>query len=418
MDIPRGEEVARSKRIRRIVTGVIVVVVVAGTTYALSRLKPAAPTVDRGMIMIDTVKRGELLRQHRGLGTLVPEDTRWIPATTQGRVERRLVLPGTRVTAATIILELSNPELEQTMRDAELQLKAADADFTNLRKQLETELLNLQSQAASVQALYHQAKLQAETDEQLLKDGLVSELNYKRSKLTAEEMEKRNKIEQQRVAVQAESAKARLTAQQAQVDQRRAQYELRKSQVDALKVRAGLDGVLQVLPVEVGQQVAPGTNLARVADPTRLKAEIRIAETQAKDVLIGQKAIVDTRNGVVEGRVVRIDSAVQAGTVTVDVAFTGPLPPGARPDMNVDGTIEIERLQNVLYVGRPVQGQPNSTVGLFKLIEGGREAVRVQVKLGRSSVNTIEVVEGLVEGDQVILSDMSAQDNVDRVRIG
>lgn len=418
MDIPRGEEVARNRRIRRIITGVLIVIVVVATTVALSRLKPAAPTVDRATVLIDTVKRGELIRQVRGLGTLVPEDIRWIPATTQGRVERRLLQPGTQVKADSVILELSNPELEQNLKDAELQLKAAEADYTNLQKQLDTELLNQQAQAATVQAAYNQAKLQAETDAELLKEGLVSELNFKKSKLSAEEWAKRNEIEQKRVVVQAESAKARLTAQQAQVDQRRALYELRKNQVGALKVRAGFDGVLQLVPVEVGQQVAPGTNLARVADPTRLKAEIRIPETQVKDVQIGQKATVDTRNGIAEGTVVRIDPAAQAGTFTVDVAFNGPLPPGARPDINVDGTIEIERLQNVLNVGRPVQGQPNTTVGLFKLIEGGREAVRVQVKLGRSSVNTIEILEGLQEGDQVILSDMSAQDAVDRIRLG
>lgn len=259
MDIPRGEEVARNKKIRRIITGVLIVVVVVVTTVALSRLKPAAPTVDRATVLIDTVKRGELLREVHGLGTLVPEDIRWIPATTQGRVERRLLLPGMHVKADTVILELSNPELEQNLKDAELQLKAADADFTNLRKQLDTELLNQQAQAATIQALYHQAKLQAETDEQLLKEGLVSALNFKKSKLSAEEMATRNDIEQKRVAITAESAKARLAAQQAQVDQRRALYDLRKSQEDALKVRAGFDGVLQVVPVEVGQQVAPGT---------------------------------------------------------------------------------------------------------------------------------------------------------------
>jgi HlyD family secretion protein len=418
MDIPRGEEVARRRRIRQIITGVLIVIVVVATTVALSRLKPAAPTVDRATVLIDTVRRGELIRQVRGLGTLVPEDIRWIPATTQGRVERRLLQPGTHVKADSVILELTNPELEQNLKDAELQLKAAQADYTNLQKQLDTELLNQQAQAATVQAAYNQAKLQAETDAELLKEGLVSELNYKKSKLTAEETAKRNEIEQKRVVVQAESAKARLTAQQAQVDQRRALYELRKNQVDALKVRAGFDGVLQLVPVEVGQQVAPGTNLARVADPTRLKAEIRIPETQVKDVQIGQKATVDTRNGVVEGTVVRIDPAAQAGTFTVDVAFNGPLPPGAKPDINVDGTIECERLENVLYVGRPVQGQPNSTVGLFKLIDGGKEAIRVQVKLGPSSVNTIVILEGLKEGDQVILSDMSAQDTVDRIRLG
>jgi HlyD family secretion protein len=390
---------------------------VVGVTVALSRLKPAAPTVEKGTLWFGTVKRGEMLRNHRGLGTLVPEDIRWIPARTQGRVEERLIYPGTKVSAHDVIMILSNPELEQQVQDAELALKVTEAAFANLKVQLESELLNQRAGAAQVESAYRQALLAAETDEQLRKEGLTSELVAKRSALQASELKQRDEIEKKRLEIAAESVRARLASQQAQVDQSRALHELRKKQLDSLKVRAGFDGVLQLLAVEVGQQVAPGTNLARVANPTRLKAEIRIAETQAKDVQIGQKAEIDTRNGIVMGRVSRIDPAVQNGTVTVDVALEGTLPPGARPDLSVDGTVEIERLADVMYVERPVQGQPNSTVTLFKVVEDGGGAERVQVKLGRSSVNFIEVLAGLQVGEQVILSDMSAQDGRDRVRL-
>ena len=417
MDIPRGEEVARRRKFKRIVTGLLLIIGVAAVTYVLGTLKPAAPEVDGATLWPDTVKRGEMLRQVRGLGTLVPEDIRWIPATTQGRVEKRLVLPGTMVKPDTVILELSNEELIQTAQDAKLRYNAALADVDNLRASLDTELINQRAQAATVEAGYKEAKLQAEIDEQLFKEGLGSELNFKRSKVRAEELATRWALEQQRLDVHKESTRARLVAQQAQVDQARALMDLRQSQLDALKVRAGMNGVLQLLAVDIGQQVGPGTNLARVSDPSRLKAEIRVAETQAKDVIPGQKAMVDTRNGIVPGRVIRVDPASSGGTVAVDIALEGDLPPGARPDLSVDGTIEIERLTDVLFVGRPVQGQANSTIGLFKITPDGREAERVQVKLGRSSVNTIEIVEGLKEGDRVILSDMSAQDAVDRIRI-
>jgi HlyD family secretion protein len=387
------------------------------TTVGLSKLKPAAPSVDKGTLLIDTVKRGLMLLQVHGLGTLVPEEIRWIPASTQGRVDKRLVLPGTTVKADTIILELSNPDVEQAYVDAELQLKAAEADLTNLRVQLNTDLLNQRAAAEQVLSAYRQAKLQADMDTQLAKEGLQSNLLLKRSLLVAQELKTRSEIEEQRLAIREESDKARLAAQQSQVDQKRALYDLRKKQLDSLKVRAGVDGVLQLLPVDVGQQVTIGTNLARVANPHRLKAEVRIAETQAKDIQIGQVAFIDTRNGIMPGRVSRIDPSVVNGTRTVDVVLEGPLPQGAVPDLSVDGTIEIARLPEVVYVGRPVQGQSNSTVGLFKVSEDGSEAVRVQVKLGRSSVNTIEIVDGLKVGDRVILSDMSAQDAVDRIRL-
>lgn len=416
MDIPRPDQ-ARKKRLRRIAYGVGAALLIVGVSYGLSRLQPAAPTVELATLWPDTVKRGEMLRQMRGLGTLVPEDIRWIPSVTEGRVERILGRPGLLVKPETILIELSNQELEREALDAVLQLKAGEADYTNLRVQLESQFLNQRAAAASVQAEFSQAKLQAEVDEQLFKEGLTSELIFKRSKLRAEEFVTRHALEQQRLAIASEAVQAQLAAQRTRVDQLRALAELRKRQLDALRVRAGMEGVLQSVPVEVGQRVAPGTNLARVVNPARLKAEIRVAETQAKDLQIGQVASVDTRNGIVAGRVVRIDPAAQQGTVAVDIAFDGPLPQGARPDLSVDGTIEIERLPDVMFVGRPVHGQPNSTVGLFKIINDGRDAVRVQVKLGRSSVNTIEIVEGLQVGDRVILSDMSAWDAFDRLRL-
>jgi HlyD family secretion protein len=353
----------------------------------------------------------------RGLGTLVPEEILWIPATTDGRVVRRFVLPGSPVTADTVVLELTNPELEQLALDAEWQLRAAQAQLNSLKAQLESQLLDQKAAAATVQSEYQQAKLNAEKDEELAKLGLGASLNVKLSKAKAEALTTRNSIEQQRLQVSSDSVKAQLDAQKARVEQLRALYELKRTQLDSLRVRAGAEGVLQELPVEVGQRVTAGTILAKVAQPTRLKAQLKIPETQAKDVQIGQVASIDTRNGIIPGSVMRVDPAVQNGTVTVDVKLEGALPKGARPDLSVDGTIEIERLTDVLYVGRPAFGQPNSTVGIFKLEPGGKEATRVQVKLGRSSVNTIEILSGLQVGDQVILSDMSAWDAFNRIRL-
>ncbi len=416
MDVARPKSVARNKKIRRTVYAGLAAVAMLLITLGLSRLKPAAPSVERATVWVDTVKRGAMLRQVRGLGTLVPEDTRWIPATTEARVERYVLRPGASVKPDSIILELSNPQLEQEKTDAELRLKASEAALANLKVQLQNEYLAQQAAAANVQADYITAKLQAEMNEELAKQELVSDLILKQSKVQAEALGKRNEIEEKRLASNAESVQARLAVQQAEVDQFRALAELRRSQYDALHVRAGVEGVLQLVPVEVGQRVTLGTNLARVADPSRLKAELRIAETQAKDIQIGQPSVIDTRNGIVAGRVARIDPAVQNGTVLVDVQITGDLPKGARPDLSVDGTIELERLTSVLYVGRPAFGQELSTVGLFKLGASG-EAARTQVKLGRSSVNTIEIVQGLKEGDQVVLSDMSAWDAFDRVRL-
>jgi HlyD family secretion protein len=303
------------------------------------------------------------------------------------------------------------------VQDVDLQLKGAEADYANLRVKLESQKLDQRAVAASVQADYSQAKLQAEANEELYKKGLLSGLQYKLAKTKAEELSTRCEIEEKRIAISSESTEAQLAAQQAKIDQLRALYQLRRNQLNSLNVRAGGDGVLQQLSVEVGQQVTPGTNLARVADPSHLKAELKIAETQAKDILVGQNANIDTRNGIITGRVSRIDPAVQQGTVTVDVLLIGELPKGARPDLSVDGTIELENLTNILYVGRPVHGQANATIGIFKLDSTGKEAFRVTVKLGRSSVNIIEVLEGLSVDDQVILSDMSAWDAYSRIRL-
>jgi HlyD family secretion protein len=416
MDIPRPD-VARKRRLRRVMYGVAGIILVPLITWGLSTLKPAAPTVEKATVWTDTVKRGPMLIQVRGLGTLVPEEILWIPATTDGRVVRRFVLPGSPVTADTVVLELTNPELEQLALDAEWQLRAAQAQLNSLKAQLESQLLDQKAAAATVQSEYQQAKLNAEKDEELAKLGLGASLNVKLSKAKAEALTTRNAIEQQRLQVSSDSVKAQLDAQKARVEQLRALYELKRTQLDSLRVRAGAEGVLQELPVEVGQRVTAGTILAKVAQPTHLKAQLKIPETQAKDVQIGQVASIDTRNGIIPGSVMRVDPAVQNGTVTVDVKLEGALPKGARPDLSVDGTIEIERLRDVLYMGRPAFGQPNSTVGIFKLEAGGKEAARVQVKLGRSSVNTVEILSGLQVGDQVILSDMSAWDAFNRIRL-
>ena len=399
--------------------GVVGVIVIGVVSVVLARLKPAAPTVERATVWVDTVKRGPMVREVRGLGTLVPVDEarRLIPAVTQGRVERIVIRPGATVEPDTIVLELSEPTLQQSLSDAEQQMRGAEADYKSLEARLESERLNQRSEAAAVEADYRAAQLQKEVDENLAKEGLVGEHVRRTSAVRAESLATRNKIAQENLAVAEKNVKAQLLAQQARIDQLRSLYGLRREQVDQLKVRAGMVGVLEQITVNVGQQVSPGTNLARVADPTRLKAELRIAETQARDLTIGQKAKVDTRNGIIDGTVIRIDPAAQQGTVTVDVQLVGELPRGARPDLSVDGTIELERLDNVLFVGRPAFGQEQSTVGLFKLDPTTGEATLAQVQLGRSSVNTIEVLGGLGEGDQVVLSDMSAWDQFDRIRL-
>ena len=415
MDIPRPNA-AKDKRRKRIMYGVIVAVVLIGITFALSRLKPAAPTVERNLVWIGDVKRGPMVRQVRGLGTLVPEEIRWIAARTQGRVDKIILRPGAPVEPGSLILELKNPDVVSAAANADSQLHAAEAQLAGLRVTLESQLLAAEAAAANAKSTYEPARLQAEVNDELFKDGLVSPLQMKVSKVQAEESATRHAIEQKRYAFAKDSIKPQLAVQQAEVERLTSLASSRHEELDALQVRATMAGVLSALPVEVGAQVQPGTNIARVADPTKLKAEVRIAETQAKDIAIGQISMIDTRNGIVEGRVVRIDPAVQNGTVLVDVTLTGQLPKGARPDLSVDGTIELERLDDVIFVGRPAFGQEKSTVGIFKLNDAG-EAVRTQVQLGRSSVNTIEIVSGLQPGDRVILSDMSPWDANDRVRL-
>jgi HlyD family secretion protein len=416
MDILR-EDLSRQRRRKRVILGAAGVLAALVITLGLSRLKPAAPSVEQTTLWIDTVKRGPMLRQVRGPGSLVPEEIRLISAPTEGRVERILLQPGTPVTPSSVLLVLSNPELVREALDTVWELKAAQAALTNVRVGLESQLMNQKAAAATVQADYKQALLQAETNEGLFKEGLIADLTLKLSTVRAEELKIRHDLEQQRLVIAADSAKAQVAVSEAQVQQLRALSDLKRSQVEALQVRAGIEGVLQELPLQTGQRVMPGTMLARVVQPLKLKAQIRIAETQAKDIEIGQPASIDTRNGIVPGRVSRVDPASQNGTVTVDVALGADLPRGARPDLSVDGTIELDRLSDVIFVGRPAFGQEQSQVGLFRLSKDGDHATRVKVRLGKSSVNTVQILEGLIPGDRVILSDMSAWDSFDRVRL-
>ena len=380
-------------------------------------MKPAAPTLDRSTAVIGTVKRGEMVREVNGNGTLVPQVTRWVPAPADGRVEKILVQAGVEVAASTVIVDLSNPQMEQQALDAEFQVKTAEADAENLKVKLESEGMTQQAQIASINAEYSQAKLQLDTDEVLAKQGLVADLLLKVSRVHVLDLANRLRVEQQRLVVTGKSNKAQLNAQDSRVQQQRALAKLKKDQVDALKVRAGTNGVLQQVSVQEGQQVTPGVNIARIADPASLKAELKVAETQINDVKEGQSAIVDTRNGLIHGRVSRIDPAAREGTFTVDVTFTESLPSSARPDLSVDGKIELERLRDVLFVDRPAFGQSQQTVGMFKVSPDGQDAARTQVKLGRTSVSTVEILNGLREGDQVIISDTSSMDNYNQIRL-
>src|ERR1700675_701239 len=386
MDIQRPSN-ARAKKIRRIAYGTIALILIGGVTYGLSKLKPAAPAVDPGTIWSDTVKRGPMLREVRGLGTLVPEDIRWVAAQTDAHVDKWVLRPPAIVKPNSIIMELSDPTVQRDAVDAEYQLKGAEADYQNLKVQVNSDLMSQKATEASVRSDYEQAKINHGVKAKLVKEGLESALNEKLTRVQEEQLAIGVQLETERTKIAADSATAKLAAQQAKVEQMKALYGLKRSQVEALHVRAGIDGVLQLLPVDVGQHVTPGMNLARVADPKKLRAEVKIAETQAKDVVPGQKATIDTRNGIVNGHVSRVDPSVINGTVTVDVTIDDPLPPGARPDLSVAGTITLENLTNVLFVARPVHGQSDSTIGIFKLTEDGSEAMRVNVKLGRSSVN-------------------------------
>jgi len=394
--------------------GIVTIVVI---TVALSRLGPAAPSVDKSTIWTDVVKRGEMVRRVRGPGTLISEQIRWIAALTAGRVERILVEPGAEVDSATVLLLLSNPDVEIQALEAQRQLTAERARLVDLRTMLENQRLAQEALVATVRAQYLQAQRTIRNNEELAEKGLISQIELQNSRDRAVELQTRLEIEQRRLGVITDAEESQLAAQQAQVDRLRSIAEFKENLVASMSVVSGVSGVLAELPLEEGQWVRPGDNLARIVQPGRLKAEVRIPETQARDVAVGQVSLIDTRNDTIVGRVVRIDPAVAGGSVTVDVRLEGPLPKEARPDLSIDGTIEIERLSDVLYVGRPVYGQANSLVGLFKVVENGNAAVRVTVRLGRSSVNTIEIVEGLVEGDEVILSDMSAWENHDRVRL-
>jgi len=421
MDIVRDESVKQKRRRKRMLLAVAGVLALVGVTVAVSRLKPAAPSVERSTIWPDTVKRGSMLRQTRGIGTLVPipADIRLIPAETDVRVERILILPGTEVKSDSIIMELSNPQVEQEAMDADLQLRSAEADYQNTRVKVNSDLKTLKAAAATVEADYANAKRDAQNNRELVKIGVLSEAALQTSLAKEHEMETRYKIEQERIADNTAAITTQLAVQQANIDQKRALVQLKHKHLDAMKVRAGINGVLQEapVPVQVGQRATQGTILAKVVDPNHLKAELKIPETQAKDVALGQLAEVDTHNGIIKGTVTRRDPSVINGTVTVDIQLDGQLPKGAVPDLSVDGTITMERLDNVLYVGRPAFGQEKSTVGMFKIEPDGKTAVRVSVELGRSSVNTVEIIRGLREGDTVILSDMSRWDNTDRIKL-
>jgi HlyD family secretion protein len=417
MDIQRTGKSKLKKKIRRAAFIIVGLIAIGGITYGLTRLKPAAPTLDRNTAVIGTVERGQMLREVRGIGTLVPQLVRFVPAPSEGRVERIPLQPGVTVNNDTVIVELSNPKLEQEAIDAEFQVKAAQADRDSLRTRLESDSMTQQSTIASIKAEYSQAKAQLDTDEVLGKQGLVPDLLLKISRIHVSDLADRLKVEQQRLAVTARSVKAQVNAQESHIAQFQALAKLKRDQAAALQVRAGTSGVLQEISVQVGQQLTPGTNIARVADPASLKAELKIAETQIKDVALGQPVTVDTRNGIIQGRVMRIDPAAREGTFVVDVELTSELPPSARPDLSVDGTIELQRLDNVLHVGRPTLGQANQTIGLFRLSRDGQEAERVQVQLGVTSVSTVEILKGLNEGDQVILSDTASVDSYQKIRV-
>ncbi|HEY3441288.1 MAG TPA: HlyD family efflux transporter periplasmic adaptor subunit [Paludibaculum sp.] len=416
MDVPR-EGARKQKIIRRAILISVIVIAIPAITYSLSRLKPAAPSVEGSTLWMGKVERGPMLRQVRGLGTLVPEEILYIPAINEGRVEKILLRPGAKVQPETVILILANPELELAAEDLRWQVKAAEANMADLRVKMETANLDLRSAVARVESEYVQAKMKAERDAALGKEGLTPDLTVKLSQAAAEESGKRFVIDQKRLEISGSSAAAQIASQQVQIEKLRAGYQLKLKQVEGLKVRAGAKGVLQQMVVEVGQKVLPGAQLGKVAQQDLLKAEIKIPETQAKDVVIGQVAQVDTHNGIIPGRVVRIDPAAVNGNVTVDIHLEGALPPGARPDLSVDGTVELERLPDVLFVQRPVFGQPNSLISIFKVSPDGKEASRTQVRIGRVSVQTVEIVEGLKIGDKVILSDMTAWDGQDRLRL-
>jgi HlyD family secretion protein len=420
MDIARPD-IARKRKRRRVLVAGITVAALALITIALSQLKSAVPSVQKTSVWIDTVKRGPLVFEVRGSGTLVPEEVRWAVSRSVGRIERIALLPGVAVTSNSIVVELSNPELEQEAVEAESASQVAQADLEKLKVQLESDRLAEEAVVAGLKADLTDANLEAETDEALLKDGLAPTLTAKRARSKADDLEARYKLEQKRLDLSARSTDAQVLAQNAEISKLQKQYELKKRQVEALVVRAGIDGTLQrlgdVQPLQVGQEVIAGANIALISNPAKLKAEIKIPQMEAKDVQIGQSAVIDTRNGLVAGHVSRVDPGVRDETVTVDVTLDEPLAKGARPDLDVDGTITLDRIQDVLFVGRPVTGRAEGKLELFKLLASGSQAVRVPVRFGKSSVNAIEIKDGLQPGDRVILSDMSQWDVYDRIQL-
>ena len=414
MDIERPD-LARARRKKRMLYGGIGGGVLALAAVAIAALKPALPSVERGNAWIDQVKRGTLVRQVRGGGTLVPVEVNWIAAATDARVEKIVVQPGSVVSADTIVMELADAVQVQHDLDARFQLIAAEADYASLKNRLESEQLDQQGAAAKLKAEAEQARLRADADDEMARQGVLGELARRLSAKAAEELANRHKVQLERLRINGRSIQTQLAAQRAKVDALRTQYALQQSRTGALHVRAGIGGVLQQVSVEVGQRVTPGTNLAKVVQPGSLKAAVKIPETQARDVQLGQRALIDTHNGAVPGHVVRIDPAAQNGTVTVDIAPEGALPKGARPDLGIDGTIELQRLANVLYVGKPVHAEEESKGTVFRIEQSTAE--RVNVKFGRSSVTSIEIVEGLREGDRIIVSDTSRWDSYERIRL-
>lgn len=417
VDIARDPAILRRRRRLQVAAATLGIIAIVAVSVVLSRMEPAAPSVDRAILLVDEVKRGTIVRQVRGLGTLVPEDTRWIPATTDGRVERIVLRPGAVVRPDSVILELSSPSVEQEALVARLALQSAEAGLVNLRVQNQNALLTQRSQVAGLEADFTQAEMQAKADAELAREKLISQLALKKSEVSLEALRTRLEIERQRLEAASEALDAQLQVQKATVEQARGASALAARRLASLKVTPGFAGVLQVVGVEVGETVGPGKNVARVADPTRLKAQIKVPEQQARDVEVGQLAEVDMHNAVIPGVVSRKDPGAANGTVTIDVTLTGELPRGAVPELSIDGTIQLERLENILYVARPAFGQEQSTISLFRIVNDSGDANRVQVKLGRGSVNAIEVKSGLAERDRVVLSDMSTYESFDRVRL-
>lgn len=414
MDIRRPPQ----KRLptRGFVIGILIVLAVVATV-AVAQLRPAAPAVSRAAVMTDVVRRGALVRSVRGSGRLVPQESRWTAAATNARVEKILVEPGSRVRADTILIELSDPRQQQEALDAQWQLRAAEAVHESLRASLKVERLNQEASHAALQAEYESARMRADSDAQMAKEGIVADLTRKMSSTNSEALQRRLALDKHRLRVTDTSLQSRLAVQKAEVEQRRALYALMRSQVETLRVRAGIAGVLQEVAVEVGQRVAAGATLARVVQPERLKAEVQIAETRARDVAVGQPATIDTYNGKVAGVVSRIDPAAREGTVTIDIRTTAPLPDGTRPDLTIEATVELGRIDDALHVGRPVGSSENATGTVFKLINGGRRAQRIRVAFGQSSADSIQVTQGLAAGDEILVSDTAAWDKHDTIEL-